>query len=141
MPHTVLIVDHYSEYRQYVRKLLQEYPDLTVVGEAEGGAVAVQKAKELQPDIVLLDVDLPELSGLAAISLILEASPESEVIFVTQISEPEIIRAAFAKGASAYLTKVHFADEVATALRCVLQGMFFLGNNPWIKTLADTESQ
>lgn len=127
MPSTVLIVDDFAEYRDYVRKLLKETPEFVIVGEASDGMAAVQRAAEMQPDMILLDIGLPTLSGLEAIRVIQNVSPRSRVIFITQQTAPELIREAFECGASAYLSKLYIADELKSALRCVMEGVLFLG--------------
>ena len=127
MPSTVLVVDDFAEYREYLCKLLNQNSDFVVVGEAPDGMAAMQRAAETQPDIILLDIGLPSLGGLDAIGLIQKVSPRSRVVFITQQAAPEVIRAAFERGASAYLSKFYVADELRCALRCVMEDVLFLG--------------
>jgi DNA-binding NarL/FixJ family response regulator len=139
MTSTILIVDDFRAYRSYVRKILQGNPEFRVIGEAGDGLTAVQKASEMQPDVILLDINMPALSGLDAIRLIQKVSPSSRVIFVTAQTKPELIRKAFEYGASAYLDKMCVEDELISALRCVMDNMLFLGTDSLAEELGPVQ--
>jgi DNA-binding NarL/FixJ family response regulator len=88
----ILIVDDFEPLRSWVRSILQAHPEWKIVGEACDGAEAVQKATELQPDIILLDLGLPTLNGIDAAKMILQRCPHSRIIFLTQNQDREVVR-------------------------------------------------
>jgi len=135
MPSTVLVVDPLAEYRSYIRKLLGGNPEYYIVGEADG-IPAVQRAAEMQPDIIVLDMGLATLSDLNAICLLQEASPRSRILLMALEAAPELIREAFERGASAYVSKLYIADELESALRCVFGDVLFLGKYSAAEELA-----
>ena len=94
-----LVVDDFSSFRRRVCWMLEENPEVRLIGEAADGAEAVQKAVESQPDLILLDSDLPKLSGIEAARQIRKVVPKSKILFVSQDSNPEVVQAAFQLGA------------------------------------------
>ena len=107
-PHSivrVLVVDDYEPWRQQVCSILQIQPELRVVAEAGDGLEAVQKAQELKPDLILLDIGLPNLNGLEAAKQIRQAAPDAQIIFLTQNSDRDVVRAALSTGAQGYVLK------------------------------------
>ena len=106
--------------------MLLKQPELRVIGEASDGLVAVQKAQELQPDLILLDVGLPKLSGIEAARRIRELSPASKILFVTQYRCREIAEEALCTGASGYIVKSHAGGDLLRAVNTVLQGQQFV---------------
>ena len=121
----VLLVDDLEPFRILVRSLVQEQSAFQVVGEASDGLAAVQQAKELQPDLVLLDIGLPELDGLGAADRIREVSPSSRIVFLTQYNSPEMVRAALDGKAYGYVLKTDIGELLA-AMRAVLSGNRFV---------------
>lgn len=120
-----LIVEDYEELRNFIRLTLQEKTQCVVVGEAVDGMQAVQQAKELQPDLILLDLSLPELNGMEAFRRIRKLSPHSKVVILSQDSSPEVVQGALRLGAVGYLLKSD-ANELPSALDAVLQGAVFV---------------
>jgi len=102
--------------------MLEENPEVRLIGEAADGAEAVQKAVEFQPDLILLDSDLPKLSGIEAARQIRKVVPNSKILFVSQDSNPEVVQAAFQLGARGYVIKSDAARELLTAVKAVIQG-------------------
>ena len=89
----VLIVDDYEDWRRTVRELLRERPELQVICEVADGLEAVQKAGELKPDLILLDIGLPKLNGIEAARQIRQLSPSAKIIFLSQdnsLDQPEL---------------------------------------------------
>jgi DNA-binding NarL/FixJ family response regulator len=122
----ILLVDDFSPFRRYVRALLRDQSPFEIVAEACDGMAGLHKAAELQPDIVLLDIGLPLLSGIEAAKRIGDHSPDSRILFMSQQISPEIIREAFRSGAWAYIIKTHVASELLPALRSIRTGAMYL---------------
>jgi two-component system nitrate/nitrite response regulator NarL len=116
------VVDDFSSFRRRVCWMLEENPQVRLIGEAADGAEAVQKAVEFQPDLILLDSDLPKLSGIEAARQIRKVVPKSKILFVSQDSNPEVVQAAFQLGARGYVIKSDAARELLTAVKSVIQG-------------------
>jgi len=123
----VLVVDDYEPFRQFVRSMLDKNPELQIVGEASGGLEAVRKAGELQPDLIILDIGLPALNGIAAARRIRMFSPESKIVFVSQESSADVVEEALRVGALGYIVKAHAACELLAAIEAVRQGRRFVG--------------
>jgi len=128
-PVRILVVDDFEPWRRSVSLLLREEPELqVVVGEASDGLEAVQKAVELQPDLILLDIGLPRLNGIEAARQIRELVPESKIIFLTQESSAYAVREALSLGARGYVIKIMAASELFTAVEAVLSGETFVSS-------------
>jgi DNA-binding NarL/FixJ family response regulator len=121
----VLVVDDFDPWRRFASAALQRQPDLQIVGEACDGSVAVQKAQQLQPELILLDIGLPGLNGIQASRRIRELSPKSKILFVTENQSPETARAAFRAGAHGYVVKSSAGSELLPGIRAVLRGELF----------------
>jgi DNA-binding NarL/FixJ family response regulator len=124
-----LIVDDFREWRQELRSLLERTHILQIVGEAADGLDAVQKAQELQPELILLDVGLPKLSGLQALRLIKECAPLARVLFVSENRSWEIAQEAFQIGALGYLVKSDVGRELLAAVSKVLENQQFISSS------------
>jgi DNA-binding NarL/FixJ family response regulator len=116
----ILVVDDFAEWRVRIHSILQSNPQLQVIGEACNGLQAVQKAAELLPDVVLLDIGMPILNGIEAAIQIREVSPDTRVIFVTQENDSELRTAAIAAGAEQYLVKANAAKDLLPAVEAAL---------------------
>ena len=117
-----LAVDDFEPFRRFVCSTLERIPDLQVIGEALDGLDAVQKAQELKPDLILLDIGLPNLNGLEAANCIRQVTPDAAIIFLTQNSDKELVRAALSTGAQGYVLKTDAGSELFTAVAGVLGG-------------------
>ena len=122
-----LIGEDYEEFRRLLRVMLQEKTQCSVISEVSDGLQAVQQAQELQPDVILLDLSLPKLDGMAVARRICTLCPNSKILFVSQNSDPEIIRAALQLGVHGYLLKSD-AKELPVAIDAVLQGTVFVSS-------------
>ncbi len=122
---TVLLVDDHTILRQGVASLLRSAPDLNVIAEARTGAEAVQRATDLQPDLIVMDMSLPDIDGIEAGRRIRQAGCASEIIFLTMHNDPGLVEAAFEIGARGYLLKDDTMDDLLYAVRAVLRGERF----------------
>jgi DNA-binding NarL/FixJ family response regulator/class 3 adenylate cyclase len=121
-PIRVLLVDDHAVVRRGLRGFLELLKDFEVVGEAENGREGVAAADRLMPDVVLMDLLMPEMGGLEAIAAIKQAHPEVEIVAVTSFIEEEKVTSALEAGASGYLLKDAEAEEVAQAIRAAYHG-------------------
>ena len=121
-PIRVLLVDDHAVVRRGLRGFLELLKDFDVVGEAENGREGVAAADRLAPDVVLMDLLMPEMGGLEAIAAIKQAHPEIEIVAVTSFIEEEKVTSALEAGASGYLLKDAEAEEVAQAIRAAFHG-------------------
>ncbi len=122
----VLVVEDHEQFRRFICSTLGENPELQVVGIVSDGLAAVQKAEELQPDLILLDIGLPTLSGIEAAARIRKLSPESKIIFLTQESSADVVREALNLGARGYVVKANAGSELLAAVEAVRRGREFV---------------
>ena len=101
----ILVVDDYEPFSLFLHLKLQSRPALQIVSETSDGLQAVQKAEELQPDLILLDISLPKLNGIKAARQIRKSAPQSRIIFVSQESSPDLIQEALSSGTCGYVVK------------------------------------
>jgi DNA-binding NarL/FixJ family response regulator len=118
----VLLVDDHGVVRRGLRGYLELLDDIEVVGEAENGLIAVEKSAELSPDVVLMDLVMPQLDGIGAIARIKAAQPNVQVVALTSFIEEEKVTAALEAGASGFILKDADADDVAEAIRAAHRG-------------------
>lgn len=119
---TVLLADDHPLFRKGMRALLQSMPDIELVGEAQSGDEAVAMALEQQPDLVLMDLQMPNGHGLAATRQISNASPHIRILVVTLFEDDESIFAALRAGAHGYILKDAGEEEMVRAIRGIGQG-------------------
>jgi DNA-binding NarL/FixJ family response regulator len=122
MPIRILIADDHSVVRQGLRMFLALDPELEVVGEAENGALALEMAHELKPDVVLMDLLMPVMDGLAATTAIRQQLPDTEVIALTSVLEDVSVVGAVKAGAIGYLLKDTQADDLRRAIKAAAAG-------------------
>ena len=122
----VLLADDHKIMREGLRALLEKDPDIAVVAEAEDGRVAVRLAQELKPDVVVMDVAMPHLSGIEATRLIRAEMPGVKVIALSMHADRRFVREMLAAGASCYLLKDAAYEELSTALHSVCRNANYL---------------
>jgi DNA-binding NarL/FixJ family response regulator len=125
----ILVVDDFENWRRQIRSLLQARPIWQVIAEASDGLEAVQKAEELKPDLIVLDVGLPNLSGIEAARQIRQRSPNSEIVFLSQNSDLDLVRAALGTGGLGYVLKMDAGRELLPAIDVVLLGKQFVSRS------------
>jgi DNA-binding NarL/FixJ family response regulator len=139
----VLVVDDCEPFRRFVCSTVEKKPDLQVVGEASDGLEAVQKAEELQPDLIVLDIGLPTLNGIEVARRIRKLCPERKILFMSQESSADVAHEAFRLGAMGYVVKSHAGSELFVALEEVCQGRQFvsrgLSGHSWVSA-ADAQA-
>jgi DNA-binding NarL/FixJ family response regulator len=123
----VMVVDDFTDWRREVCSILEQHQELSVVGEASDGAEAVQKAAELKPDVIVLDIGLPKLNGIEAAAQISELSPRSKILFLSQDNDAGTVQAALETGARGYVHKLSAGAELLSAVAALLQGLSFIG--------------
>ena len=123
----VLVVDDYAPWRQFVCRALLARPTWQVIGQVSDGLEAVQKAQDLQPDLIVLDIGLPTINGIEAARRMHTAAPDSKILFLSENSLVEIVEEALRTGAVGYVVKSMAAQELLPALDAVLQGDRFVG--------------
>jgi DNA-binding NarL/FixJ family response regulator len=122
-----MVVDDQSLIRQGLRALLELEPDITVVADAENGQVAMQKVETLHPGVVLLDLRMPVMDGIATTRAISQRFPTTRVLILTTFDDQEDIQAALQAGAAGYLLKDTPSEELAAAIRAVNKGYAHFG--------------
>ncbi|MBM9603871.1 response regulator [Desulfopila inferna] len=122
----IALADDHNLVRRGLVALLQACPDITVIGEAEDGFAAFDLAKKLAPDILIIDIGMPQLNGINAIELISGHSPEIALIVLTVHSEERYVSSALQAGARGYLLKTCSVDELIRAIHTVYRGHYYL---------------
>jgi len=117
---SILVADDFAEWRVQVRCFLEARPDWHIIFETSDGLQAVEKATELRPDVVLLDIGMPSLNGIEAATKIQQASSGSRIVFLTQNADSEVVNAALATGAQGYVLKLNAATELIPAITAAL---------------------
>ena len=121
----VLVVDDFQPWRRFALAALQRQAEMQVIGEAADGSIAVLKAEQLRPDLILLDIGLPGLNGIQAARQIRERSPRSKILFVTENNSSETAKLAFRSGGHGYVVKSRAGSELFPAIKAVLRGELF----------------
>ena len=122
----VLVVDDYEPWHGFVSTTLRKEPELKIIGQVCDGLEAVQRAQQMQPDLILLDIGLPTLNGIEAARRIRKAAPVSKILFVSENCSPDIAQEALSTGAGGYVVKSDAANELLPAVKAVLKGKPFV---------------
>ena len=126
-PIRVLIVDAHAPFRAGLRALLTSVPEMEVAGEAENGEDAIREAAKLQPDVILMDIQMPGMNGIEATRLIYQSSPHIGVIVLTMFEDDDSVFAAMRAGARGYLLKGADQTEILRAIHSVKNGEAMFG--------------
>ena len=122
----IILAEDHRITREGLVNLLQERPDMEVVGEAENGREAVKLASELSPDLVIMDVTMPDLNGIDATRIITSESNNTKVIALSMYSDKQFVQGMIQAGASGYLLKDCAFEELVSAIQAVIQGDTYL---------------
>ena len=125
-PIRVLLADDHAVMRSGLRLLIDNQADMHVVGEAGDGLQAIDQAAALQPDVILLDLTMPRLDGLASLKQIREHAPQSRVLILTMHADEHYLREALSRGAAGYAAKQAADQEVLAAIRAVMRGEVYI---------------
>jgi len=128
LPVRVLVVDDYAPFRRFIGSKLARTPEWRIVGEVSDGLEAVDKAEELQPDLILLDLGLPNLNGMEAARRIRKVAPMSKIVFISIEFSADVIQAVLKLGAMGYVIKTHAATELLPAIEAACQGRQYVSN-------------
>jgi DNA-binding NarL/FixJ family response regulator len=118
----ILVVDDYKPWRHKICSLLKAKPELRIVAECWNGVDAVERAGALKPNLITMDIGIPELNGIEAAVRMAEVSPSSKILFISENTEPEVVSAAIDAGASGYLHKMRVGTELLPAVTLIIQG-------------------
>jgi DNA-binding NarL/FixJ family response regulator len=122
----LMVVEDFEPFRRMISSILQNRAEVQVICEVSDGLEAVQKAKELQPDLILLDIALPGLNGIEAARQIGKLVPQSKILFLSQTASTEVVQEALSTGARGYAVKRDAESELLTAVNTVLRGDKFV---------------
>ena len=122
----ILSVDDHEPFRRLTSSLLEKRPDFQIIGQASDGLEAIQKAEELQPDLILLDIGLPKLNGMEAAKRIRILAPRTKILFVSQESDSDVVGEALQLGAMGYVFKSNAGSELLPAIEATLGGERFV---------------
>ena len=125
----VLVADDYEPLRRFVSSTLEKLPQLKLVGEASDGLEAVQKTQELQPDMILLDVNLPKLNGFEVARRVREHTPQLKITFFSADRSFDTAEDALRMGAYGYVVKSNAGTQLVPALEATLQGKQFVSSS------------
>ena len=118
----IVIADDHALVREGLSRLLSSYPEIEVVGLADDGISAIERARDTTPDVLLLDIAMPNLNGLAAIPRIIEASRTTRILVLSMYDEPEYAQAAVERGACGLVSKAASADSLYKAIQAAARG-------------------
>ena len=125
----VLVADDFEPLRRFVFSILEKMPELQAIGEVSDGLAALQKAQELEAEMIILDVNLPKLNGFEVARRIREQLPQLKIIFFSEDRSIDTAEGAMRMGASAYIVKSHAAKELVPALKAILEGKQYVSSS------------
>jgi two-component system response regulator NreC len=124
----VLVADDHSIVREGIKQLLNGQPDIEVVGEAGEGMEALEKAKSLHPDVVLLDITMPNMTGLEVANLMRDAAPKARIVVFSMHGKESYVREIIASGAVGYVLKASPSSDILQAIHAAYRGEYFLSS-------------
>jgi two-component system, NarL family, response regulator NreC len=137
----ILLADDHKMLREGLRMLIEKLGQMTIAGEAENGVSAVRMARDLKPDLILMDITMPDLNGIEATRRIMTEAPGVKVIALSMHADKRFVRHMFAAGAAGYVLKISAFEEVAAAIRTVAAGRIYISPKIRDQVLADYVKQ
>ena len=125
----ILIVDDFADFRRFICSTIKQKPGLLIVGEASDGLEALEKARELQPDLILLDISMPKLNGLETAKRLPLFAPHAKILFVSQETSRDIVQETLRSGGRGYVNKVRAVRDLLPAIDAVLRGEQFISSD------------
>lgn len=125
----ILVADDFARWPRFISSILAKHMDWHIVGEAADGFETVQKAEELKPDLILLDIGLPKLNGIEVARRLRELVPNSKILFLSALHDPNIVSDALRTGASGYVVKLDVGSELTEAIEATLRGEPFVSSS------------
>ncbi len=122
-----MVVEDFQPFCQFIFSIIQQKPQWCVICAVTDGLEAVQKAEELQPDLILLDIGLPRLNGIEAAKRIIQVAPRAKILFLTQEASRDVVQKALNLGARGYILKAQAQEDLLTGIQTILDGNCFLG--------------
>ena len=122
----VMIVDDHPMVAEGIQSILESYDDINVVGCLPNGRAAIESVAELDPDVILMDLNMPEIGGLSATEILLERQPDTRIVILSMHDNPEYISSALSHGALGYILKDVPTDEIKLAIDTVMRGERYL---------------
>lgn len=126
LPHTVVLCDDHEIVREAIKARTARYRSIKIVGEAGDGEQVIKVVKRLRPDVVIIDVELPERDGIEATKVIREQFPGTKVVIFTAHAQPDLLALAMKAGATGYVLKSSAAEEIANAVEAVVAGKRYI---------------
>jgi DNA-binding NarL/FixJ family response regulator len=124
----VLIVDDFDPWRTFVIQHLNDHPHFRTLGCASDGLEGLQKAEELQPDLILLDISLPKLNGIDLARKVRKLVPKAKILFLSSSADPDVVRAAFCAGGAGYILKSDAGGALLPGMEAVLLGKQYVSS-------------
>jgi CheY-like chemotaxis protein len=134
----VLVVDPFEPWRRFVLLILKDNPSLQIIGVASDGLETVQKAGELQPDLIVMEISLPKLNGIDAARQIRSATPKCKILFLSREPDPEVARFVLREGARGYVLKEDLVKDLSVAVETVILGKRFVSRGLAFYDFSDT---
>lgn len=125
----LIIADDHQMFREGLRVLFEQEEDIEIVGEAEDGSQAIQKVGDLAPDIIILDIEMPGMTGLEAARILVNEHPETRVLVLSRHTERRYVSEMFSLGVSGYILKDSAVDELVRAVKTVMSGQTYCSTN------------
>jgi len=136
---TALVVDDSEPFRRFICSTLESRPNLKIISQASDGLEAVEKAQVLKPDLILLDIGLPSLNGIEAAHRISRLIPTAKILFVSQISDADVVQEALSNGAIGYVWKQDAGIALLPAVEAALRGTHFVSSGIQAANPRETE--
>jgi len=122
----ILVSDDFAPFREWVAATLKDQPNWLIIGEASDGAETIQKAQKLRPDLILLDLNMPKLTGVQAAKEIIATIPETKILVLSQHNDPDVVDAALSEGVRGFVLKSCANSELVPAIQAILRGEKFV---------------